>query len=104
MQKKSKVIASNNGKLYCGVPGVEFIYHNEWSDPEVAYEGKLYNVVDLEEGLLYLYKEEFPDDPDYKNFHTWLSENPDYVYNELYDLTPSGDDTRTHKGFLRRNK
>ena len=36
---------------FYGIQGIEFIWHGEQSDPEVAYNGKIYNYFDLEDML-----------------------------------------------------
>ena len=41
----------NNTYTYHGIPGTRFIWHGEWSDPEVEYQGKLYNGNSLEDTL-----------------------------------------------------
>ena len=37
--------------LYRGVEGSRFIYHGEWSDPEVYYKGYLFNAWDIEDDI-----------------------------------------------------
>lgn len=32
-----------------GVEGVEYIYHGEWSDPELLHDGKFANCIEVEE-------------------------------------------------------
>lgn len=94
-----KITASSDKQYFYGVPDVEFIWHNSWADPEISYQGELYNYFDLEEGLLNYYHEVCEetgiDDPNDEDFDKWVNQNPDCVYNELYDLTPTGSDNRT---------
>ena len=42
-------------KLYCNVPGVYFIWHGSWNDPEVMYQDKLFNLPTDIETPLYVY-------------------------------------------------
>lgn len=34
-----------------GVKGTRYIWHGEWSDPEIYYKGYIFNVYDVEEGI-----------------------------------------------------
>lgn len=42
---------------YYGIEDVKFIWHGEWSDPEVSYGNKIINEVDLLENFIYNYEE-----------------------------------------------
>ena len=44
-------------ETYRGVPGSTFIWHGEWSDPEVLWKGISLNVNDVEDKLWYSYKD-----------------------------------------------
>ena len=33
------------------IPGIKFIWHNEWSDPELQYEGKLVSCTDVQDTM-----------------------------------------------------
>lgn len=48
---------TNSEKTWRGVPGTTFIWHGEWSDPEVIYKGQSFNETDLEDYLWAEYKE-----------------------------------------------
>ena len=51
-------MSNENRKLWCNVPDVYFIYHGEWSDPEVMYQDKLFNLpMDVEYPLWSEYEE-----------------------------------------------
>lgn len=41
-----------------GVEGVTMIWHGEWSDPELEYDGKVANYLDVENTMWERYKEE----------------------------------------------
>ena len=97
-KKKSKFLEAHynqeTGKveadLFYGVPEVEFLWHGEVSDPEVAYKGKVYNYYDLEDDLYDTFKDlmgekEVDDDA----FAQWVKDNPDYTYSALEDLDES---------------
>lgn len=43
---------------YRGIPGTTWIWHGEWSDPEVEYKGKVFNVNDIEDYLQSVYEDE----------------------------------------------
>ena len=50
---------------YYGIPEVKYIYHNEWSDPELYYKEEYYNINDIEDIM-------------YSDFEEYKEENPDY--------------------------
>lgn len=43
-------------KNYYGIEGVIFHWHGEWADPEVEYNGKIINEVDLLEYFAEVYE------------------------------------------------
>ena len=49
-------IYTNSKETYRGVPGTVYIWHGEWSDPEVVYKGHSFNANDIEESLWYDYE------------------------------------------------
>ena len=72
----------NNENTYHGIPGTRFIWHGEWSDPEVEYQGKLYNGNSLEDTLWSIYRTECeadgkgPSEEEYDNLPTdWFTDN-----------------------------
>ena len=56
--EESKELKEN---WYRGCKGVKFIWHGEWSDPELEYDGKIFNYWDVEDALWGM----FLDDTDY---------------------------------------
>lgn len=95
-------------KWYRGVPGVGFIWHGEWSDPEVTYKGHSFCYWDLDEALSDFFRtdfeEEFPemviapeDYPDFDEdeaFQDWVDRNHETVIGVLEDwiLAQDGED------------
>ena len=81
-------------KLYCGVPDVYFIYHGEWADPEIMYQGKYFNLpMDVEEPLWSYYKEYCEEngfDVIEEDFGEYVETHPDDVYEILNNLIESG--------------
>lgn len=69
--------------LFYGTPDVYIIWHGEWSDPELLYNGHLYNYYDIEDCLYNAWQEEKPDVP----FDTWVQQNSDMVYSALEVMT-----------------
>lgn len=96
------------GNFY-NVPGVEFIYHGDMSDPEVRYKNRLFNYWDLEDALYEQYIEEgnprinSPSCDD-KQFRDWIADDPDMVYGYLDDwimsLKEAEWEDRNLKGLL----
>jgi len=87
------------GDFY-GVPGVRFIDHGEWSDPEVEYKGEVFNYYDLEEGLWLYYKEiceEEGIEPTSYGFEVWIDHNHDAVYGDLEDMIWNRNETKAER-------
>lgn len=77
-------------KTYRGVSGSIFIWHGEWSDPEVLWKGISLNVNDIEDGLWYSYKDGCIENnikPTEDDFENWLKiMGTDYIASELDNL------------------
>lgn len=54
------------------IPGAKYIYHGDWSDPEVTYKGFSFSLYDIEEGFLDEYREEHPEDKNDRGFDDWF--------------------------------
>lgn len=82
---------TNSKETYRGVPGSTYIWHGEWADPEVLWDGVELNVTDIEEGLWYSYKdgcEERGENPTEQGYEAWLKEmGTEYIASQLDDLT-----------------
>ena len=77
---------SGKSHNWMGVPGAKFIYHGDWSDPEIVYDGFSINYVDVEDVLLSAYREDNPDDKNDKGFDDWLEkQSPEWVKGILDD-------------------
>ena len=81
---------TNSKETYRGVPGSTYIWHGEWADPEVLWDGVELNVNDIEEGLWYSYKddcEERGEKPTNQGYEAWLKEmGTEYIASQLDDL------------------
>ena len=78
---------------FYGVPGIRFIWHGEWADPELEWNGMLFNYFDLETPLWEVYREEcqeagVPTDDD--KFGEWVREHADIAKEYLRNLAESG--------------
>ena len=65
---------TNSKQTYRGVPGSVYIWHGEWSDPEILWNGVELNANDVEESLWYSYKdmcEENGEQPTDEGFEAW---------------------------------
>ena len=71
---------------YCGIPGVEFIYHGDWADPELIYKDHVFNVYDAEDFLWDEFQERTNNTGACEEFVQWLHDNPYLVTNYLDDL------------------
>ena len=66
---------TNSKETYRGVPGSVYIWHGEWSDPEVLWDGVELNANDIEESLWYSYEEycdENGEKPTEDGFDEWV--------------------------------
>ena len=81
-------------RLYCNVPDVYFIYHGEWSDSEVMYKDKLFNLPMDVEDPLYNYYCEYCEENEREvideDFAEWVENNLDDVYEILGNLIEAG--------------
>ena len=71
-----------------GIEGVGFIWHGEWSDPEIEYKGKRINATIVEDTMWERFKEECEADgvtPTEDEFGLYMEANPEDVY-ELIEL------------------
>ena len=87
---------------YCGIEDVGFVWHNEWADPELEYQGQRTNLHDVEDIMWERYTTESPE-PNYyepngeiisREWQRYADKFVDYVkehVNEVYELL-RGDD------------
>lgn len=87
---ESKRINEEVVKTYRGVPGSQFIWHGEWSDPEIIWKGKSLNYWDADEALWQSYKDdciEKNEEATEQGFDAWLAEQGiGYIESTLDDL------------------
>lgn len=67
---------------YCGIEDITFIWHGEWSDPEIGYHGYAFNEPTFVDGLYAIFHEETGLD-DIDAFSVWLKENSDLLFDSL---------------------
>lgn len=74
-----------------GIPNIGFIYHNNWSDPEIEYKGKRINTTIIENTMWERFRDECEEQGknaddciDYFDNH-YMKEHSDEVY-ELIEL------------------
>lgn len=48
---------------YCGNFNMEFVFYNEWADPEIIYKGFKFSAPMIETGLYDMYLEEYGAEP-----------------------------------------
>ena len=78
-----------------GIPNIGFVYHNDWSDPEIEYKGKRINSTIVEDTMWERFREECEEQGknvceyiDYFDNH-YMKEHSDEVY-ELIELVIKG--------------
>ena len=68
----------NNKKWFYRIYGIEFIYHGDWSDPELIWHKKSFNYYDVETPLRECYRDECRENgtrPDDEHFSMWVKNN-----------------------------
>jgi hypothetical protein len=68
-------------KWFYGIYGIQFIWHGEWSDPELIWHEKSFNYYDLENTLWSIYQEEFSEGSE-NDFDIWVKKNA-YISREI---------------------
>lgn len=77
-----------------GIDGIKFIYHNEWADPEIEYDNKLFNSHDVEDACWEDYNEDCKEDgtePTEEGFAKWMKEHDYIVFDYIDNLIESGN-------------
>ncbi len=77
---KKSIKSAHQDKLWRGVPGVEMIWHGEWSDPELEYEGTRRNYWDVEDAMYEWAKEDGIDTENDEEFNRYCQEHAYDVY------------------------
>lgn len=72
-------------KWYCGIEGVTFIWHGDWSDPELGYNGYAINEPTATDGLYAIFHDETGKD-DTDSFAEWLKGNKELFFETLDSL------------------
>ena len=82
-------VHTNSKDMYRNVPGSTYIWHGEWADPEILWDGVELNANDVEEGLWYSYKDECEENgetPTEQGYEQWLSDmGTEYIASHLDD-------------------
>lgn len=85
---KRKLKLDEAEENWLGIPDAKFIWHGEWSDPEIVYKDVSFSQDSVIDGLLDIYREANPEDKDDAGFDAWLGtpEGKREAQNELDDL------------------
>lgn len=77
-------------ETYRGVSSSIFIWHGEWSDPEILWNGVNLNANDVENKLWYSYKDDCIEnhtEPTEDDFEDWLDKmGTEYIVSILNDI------------------
>ena len=77
---------------YYGIPDVKYIYHNEWSDPELYYKGEYYNIYDVEDTMYSDYEAYKEENSDYNGeFEDYMQEHKEDILYLLEELRINRD-------------
>lgn len=87
-----KRVDESHSKDWLGIKGATYIYHGDWADPEIQYDGMSLNYYDVEDGLLAEYREENPDDKNDIGFDDWMAKpsTKSLIQSALDDLVQGG--------------
>lgn len=78
-------MAETKKKYFYGIRGIQFIWHGEWSDPELIWHKQSFNYFDLEDPLWSMYNEECEENgthPSEDDFCEWVRANA-YIAREI---------------------
>lgn len=80
------VARTTSKSTYRGVPGSRFIWHGEWSDPEIEWDGELINYNEFEDNLWYMFRSDTGLDSE-QAFEEWINQEggTDFLARELDD-------------------
>ena len=84
----AKAKKKNNPDLYRNIKGTRYIWHGEWSDPEIEYKGKRINATIVEDTMWERFNEACNEDnetPTEDKFVLYMMVNQEDVY-ELIEL------------------
>ena len=80
-EAKKKRVSKEEDNWY-GIKDAKFIYHGDYSDPEVEYKGVSLNYWAIQDGLWEVFKDENPEGTE-KEFDKWMETHPEEVKSEL---------------------
>lgn len=87
---------TNSKVRWRGVKGAIYVWHGEWSDPEIIWKGHSLNYWDVEEGLWLTFKNECEDmgeTPNESDFEAWADRlDESYLSYHLDDYIQDGED------------
>lgn len=70
--------------FWYGIPSVEFVWHGEWSDPEIYYRGRYYNATVAEEELYAIWRDQIEYGDTELDFDSWMkSVGGDYLKSDV---------------------
>ena len=71
-------------KKFYGIEDINFIWHGEWSDPEIEYKGNFINYYTIKDSLYEIFLDELRNETNEgMNFTEWVYANKDLVYEEI---------------------
>lgn len=75
-------------ECFFGIVPLRFVWHGEWSDPEILYKRQFFNYYDLQDYLYDVWKEENPllQQQEKTPFEKWIIQNPDIAKGFLNDI------------------
>ncbi len=80
---------------YCGIPDIIILWHGEWADPEIRWNGLTCDYYDLDDALWDCYAEECGDKSapaDVDRFPVWVKENAELVREFLRNMAKASDE------------
>lgn len=75
---------------YRGIKGVYMIWHGEWKDPELSYNGMVVNYYDVENTIWEEYKEDGYDSDDEEEFTKYCQNHEAEIKQLILDIYESG--------------
>jgi hypothetical protein len=97
LDDKEQVDEADGKKYFYGIKPIQYIYHGDWSDPELRYKGHSINYWDFENALYEIFKEEGGQPDNDKAFGEWVQNNKDLVKSEIEDWISLGESAYSPK-------
>ena len=85
-KRTSKRVIKESTDRWMGCKRIKMIWHGEWSDPELEYNGSVANYWDVEDWCTEACKEEGVNPNDKESFANWIRQNEGRIANTIQEM------------------